>query len=105
MSDIECPYCGTDIDIDHDDGYGYEEDKLHQQECSNCDRMFVYTTSTHYYYEAEKADCLNGGEHKYKLTVTYPVEYSRMRCVDCGEEISVKKYNELKHIPETIPQT
>jgi glutaredoxin len=33
MSDVQCPYCNADIDIDHDDGYGYEEDKTFMQTC------------------------------------------------------------------------
>jgi len=31
---VNCPYCGAEQEICHDDGYGYEEDVLHQQECS-----------------------------------------------------------------------
>ena len=27
MYDVECPYCGAEIEINHDDGYGYEEDE------------------------------------------------------------------------------
>ena len=29
-------------DINHDDGYGYEEDVTHEQECSNCEKTFVF---------------------------------------------------------------
>ena len=29
--DVDCPYCGHPQDINHDDGYGYEEVVLHQQ--------------------------------------------------------------------------
>ena len=55
MSDIDCPYCGKGQDINHDDGYGYEEDEIFEQECSGCDKVFVFTTSIDFYYEAEKA--------------------------------------------------
>ena len=24
-SDVECPYCGAEQEINHDDGYGYDE--------------------------------------------------------------------------------
>jgi len=34
MSDVECPYCGADVEINHDDGYGYTEDCLHEQAMS-----------------------------------------------------------------------
>ena len=61
--DVECPYCGAEQDIDHDDGYGYEEDETYQQECSECEKVFSYTTSVSYSYEVSKAPCLNGGEH------------------------------------------
>ena len=30
MSDEKCPYCGHEIEICHDDGYGYEEGVKHQ---------------------------------------------------------------------------
>jgi len=84
IEDVKCPYCGAPQEICHDDGYGYEEGKTHNQECSDCEKTFVFTTEINFYYEAAKADCLNGGEHKYKATRTYPVEYTKMECVDCG---------------------
>ena len=82
MSDIECPYCGVMQEICHDDGYGYAEDETFQQEC-DCGKIFTFTTSISFYYDAKKADCLNGGEHDYKPTVTSPKEYTMMRCEDC----------------------
>jgi hypothetical protein len=98
MSDINCPYCDAELEINHDDGYGYEEDQLHQQQCSACDKYFTYTTSILYVYEAEEASCLNDGEHDYKPTITYPKEYTRMKCRTCEEERSLtgeerKTYN------------
>lgn len=86
MRDIECPYCLAGQDICHDDGYGYGEDELYQQECSLCGKNFVYTTFISYSYDAKKADCLNGGEHKLKPTMTFPREYTRMRCTNCDYE-------------------
>jgi Zn ribbon nucleic-acid-binding protein len=86
MEDINCPYCNTEQDIDHDDGYGYEENELHQQECSECGKNFVYNTSISYYYSVNKADCLNDGEHDFQPTHTYPKEFTKMRCTMCGEE-------------------
>ena len=87
-NDVNCPYCGAGQEICHDDGHGLEEDVLHQQECSKCDKTFVFTTGIIFVYEAQKADCLNGGEHKWKPTQTYPVEFTMMRCSDCDEERS-----------------
>lgn len=84
--DIECPYCQEDQDINHDDGYGFEEDTVFRQTCRYCDKTFVYSTGTLFVYYPEKADCLNDAEHNYKLTTTYPKEYSMMRCTMCDEE-------------------
>lgn len=85
MNDINCPYCGSEQEINHDDGYGYEESEIHNQQCGICDKYFTFTTSISYYYRVAKADCLNDGEHKFKATTTYPVEFTKMECVDCGE--------------------
>ncbi len=83
INDIECPYCGVGQEINHDQGFGYEEDTAHEQECIACEKMFVFYTSTNFSYEANKADCLNGSEHQYEATWIYPVEFSKMQCRDC----------------------
>jgi hypothetical protein len=85
MSDINCPYCDAEQEINHDDGYGYTEEEIHQQQCGECDKYFTFTTSISFYYEAEKADCLNGAEHDFQPTHTQPVEYTKMRCSMCDE--------------------
>ena len=86
--DAECPYCGAEIEINHDDGYGYEESETHQQECSECCKIFAYTTEISFHYSVLKADCLNGAEHPWKPIVGCPEEYfrGRQRCINCGEE-------------------
>ncbi len=81
--DVECPYCGEGQEINHDDGYGYDEDERHEQQCSDCDKYFTFTTSISYYYEADKADCLNDADHVLEMSKAYPREYSDMRCRDC----------------------
>lgn len=86
QDDVKCPYCGQEQEICHDDGYGYEEDEHHEQECVSCEKTFIFMTTISFYYQAFKADCLNGGDHEYKPTITYPVEATRMRCVNCGIE-------------------
>ncbi len=68
MCDIECPYCGEEQEINHDDGYGYSEDDLHQQQCGDCDKVFSYTTCISFVYEAEKAPCLNDKNFKHDFT-------------------------------------
>jgi len=81
-----CPYCGGDIEINHDDGYGYSEYEIHQQECGNCGKSFAFTTSSVIYYHLKKADCLNDGEHSYQETITYPRRYTKLKCLQCGDE-------------------
>ncbi len=86
MNDVECPYCGEGNDINHDDGYGYEENEIHEQECGNCENIFIFTTSICFYYDVQKAACKNGGEHDYQKTHTFPPEAARMQCTVCQEE-------------------
>jgi len=87
--DIECPYCGEFLDINHDDGYGYREGVTHTQECSQCFKTFGYQTSVIFHYETIETPCLiedSGVDHKWILTHTIPREASRMRCEYCDEE-------------------
>lgn len=103
-SDVNCPYCGSGQEINHDDGYGYEEDKIHEQECNDCDKIFTYTTSISFDYDATKADCLNGSEHKYEPTHTYPRRYTKMLCHDCGDRRvpTEQEWFDIIEIMETI---
>lgn len=55
MEDVRCPYCNRWQEINHDDGYGYEEDQAHMQECADCGKVFIFTTSISFDYHAEKA--------------------------------------------------
>ena len=66
--DLECPYCGHEQDVCHDDGFGYEEYKRHEVECHFCEKWYVFTTYVSYSYTPEKAECLNTGEHNIKET-------------------------------------
>ena len=83
--DTECPYCEKELNINHDDGSGYEEDVRHEIECPHCEKTFVFTTFILFCYESAKADCLNGEEHVYKITKTIPNEFSKMECTMCGK--------------------
>ena len=98
MKDLECPYCGTEQDIDHDDGKGYDESQIYQQQCCKCEKYFVYTTYISFSYTPYLADCLNGEVHRYEITHTYPKEFSRMKCVDCGEERELTEEEKQKYI-------
>lgn len=50
MSDVTCPYCGKEQEIDHDDGYGYEEDGDYEQECIHCGETFKFLTNISFSY-------------------------------------------------------
>ena len=85
--DPECPYCKEEVEINHDDGYGYEEDELHQQECPSCGKTFTFYTSISYSYTLDVAPCLNGdAPHNYEKTRTHPPEFAKMRCTVCQDE-------------------
>lgn len=97
MHDVNCPYCGEEIDIDHEDGYGYQQDTTHQQECEHCGKTFTYTTAVTFSYEVEKADCLNGeAAHFYRMSHTFPRDCAVLRCDVCHEEIRPSQ-RVLKH--------
>lgn len=100
MKDLECPYCGEELEICHDDGFGYTEDELHQMECGNCEKSFVFNTSISFSYYPEKADCLNDGKHDYEATITAPKIATRMRCTMCDDERQPTK-EEMKIILES----
>lgn len=79
-----CPYCGTDIDVAHDDPW--VEDDLYEAQCPNCEKYFTYTMSVSVHFDLRKADCLNGGNHALKV-YTYSFEgdvYYHIQCNSCG---------------------
>jgi hypothetical protein len=84
--DFDCPYCGEPFEVCHDDGHGYAEGVKHHDRCRSCDKAFVFETSICFYFEPERADCLNDGQHSWKATRSYPVESTRMQCAHCGDE-------------------
>ncbi len=51
MGDVKCPYCETEQEINHDDGYGFEDGVEFTQECTNCRKKFKFTTEISYDYE------------------------------------------------------
>ena len=53
MSDVKCPYCNAEQEINHDDGYGYDEDESHEQQCVSCDKTFKFTPSMSFSYKVE----------------------------------------------------
>lgn len=51
MSDVKRPYCGEEQEINHDDGYGYDESEDYEQQCLHCEKYFNFTTSITFSYE------------------------------------------------------
>jgi transposase-like protein len=66
MPDIKCPYCEEELYINHDDGYGYEEDKTFEQDCSLCGRTFTYTTTYKFHYNVSNQEDTMKGKPKGK---------------------------------------
>lgn len=67
MSDVKCPYCEHEQEINHDDGYGYEDGEDYEQECVSCEKTFDFTTcvSFDYYVHRQESDLdkwMSGGE-------------------------------------------
>ena len=95
LNDMECPYCGAGQNRNHDDGYCYDVDVLHRQECDACGKTFAYKTSISYYYEAYAAPCIDGdAEHDWKETNTIPRCFRKLRCSVCGEEKEIEGIEE-----------
>lgn len=82
MDTVDCPYCGQENEINHDDGAHYDEEHAESMECEHCDKKFLVDATISWYFEGREADCLNDGEHKWKdLISTHPV--GREYCTHC----------------------
>jgi len=77
MSDITCPYCGQEQEINHDDGYGYEEDGDYEQGCVECDKTFKYTTSISFSYAVS---CQDGDHAMEPFGDKWPSMYGCSKC-------------------------
>jgi len=84
--EVDCPYCCADVSFNHDDWFWYVEDEIYELQCSECEKNFIFTSSISYSYFSEKADCLNWIDHDYKLSRSYPIQFSKMRCTMCWHE-------------------
>lgn len=90
MEEVECPYCEEYTGIESDDHY----EGLEEYECKNCSKYFeVFAEVEVNYSSCGKADCLNGGEHKWKQISGAPEIHFRgkYRCEDCSAEHTVKE--------------
>lgn len=82
MKEITCPYCDYDFDLNHDDGAYYEEYRRRECVCPKCEKTFMVESSISWTFTAEKADCLNGGSHKWEDRLS-----GRKRCALCDKII------------------
>lgn len=94
-----CPYCDKETEICHDDGYGFQEDELYEQECDHCEKVFAYTPLISFSYKVSKAPCLNEGRHRRRRTKTYPPQHARWRCSYCGDEkpLTLAQFDQAKN--------
>lgn len=88
MSDLECPYCEEEIDLNHDDWAYYTEDRWEKCECEHCWKTFMVYTSISFDHEGRKADCLNWQAHEWKPICWIPKAYfvGAVRCEHCDKE-------------------
>ena len=89
MSDVKCPYCGHTQEIDHDDGYGYEEGETHEQECRECEEYFKFTTQVMHSYTVMCQD----GDHDLEVSGSESNNhrYQHQSCTKCN-------YHECKRL-------
>ena len=77
MSDVTCPYCAAEQEINHDDGYGYDERSDHEQECIECGKTFKFKTSISYNYEVY---CQNDDHDMEPFGDKWPNMYECSKC-------------------------
>lgn len=101
MNDMNCPYCEAEQEVCHDDGAGYAEGVKHEHECSECGKTFTFQTTIVFYYEAERADCLNGADHELSFRRSWPMKYSRMGCRHCEFERKATEAEISEHVEKS----
>lgn len=79
MGDVICPYCGKEQEINHDDGYGYEDGEDYEQECVECEKTFKFTTSILFCYSV---CCESEEDHDYEQATTKGCEHI-WSCTKC----------------------
>lgn len=91
--DFQCPYCNAWQEHDFEQN---ESSLLHQTECEDCGKTFVFTIEYYPHFTVRKADCLNGSEHSYEDKLEdndyYKNYFSKwLRCRHCEHEIRESK--------------
>ncbi len=84
MKDLTCPYCGHEreaCDI-------HEPERLHEVECSKCEKNFGVEVEYWPSYTMLKLPCANGEPHKWVKIVGVPDWHfvDKYHCEYCGEK-------------------
>lgn len=84
MAEYTCPYCGKENDVD--EPYDYIDER--EYECPECGKNFIMLAEYDPYITTYKADCLNGGEHEWRVVRGIPddVISGLIQCRNCREE-------------------
>jgi hypothetical protein len=77
MSDLKCPYCQTEQEINHEDGVGYEESTTHEQHCTSCNEEFCFETSISFSYDVF---CREGDHDMEPWGENYPNMFDCKKC-------------------------
>lgn len=56
MGDVNCPHCGTELEITYDDKFECCETREDELQCNECEQNFILTTTIEFHYEARKTD-------------------------------------------------
>ena len=87
MTDIECPYCGNENDIDHDGEYGYEVDEIFKQECSECYEIFMFYTTISFSYDVHKSPpCVEDDDKHDMQPNDFMINYGYKDAKRCAHE-------------------
>ena len=94
MSKVECPYCEKEHEVDMCDGGDWSQDARREEECPHCEKSFIATVEWNPTFWAEKADCLNGGEHNLKEEGAFPdqIAQTKISCRVCGHVERERKW-------------
>ena len=87
MDDCYCPYCEKNNGRIDD---CYEQNEVYETQCADCEKNFVFTVDYDISYDTSKAACLNGADHNYEKTQTFPPEFAKLRCTMCSHEKPLK---------------
>ncbi len=77
MPDVTCPYCRTEQEINHDDGYGYDEHEEYEQQCIHCKQIFFFTIAISFSYEVY---CQDGDHIMQPFGDQWPDMYECAKC-------------------------